>query len=114
MDPRFLLLDALLALADGNLLHRSGETSYGIRLAGVPLVALILDDLVRYGWITGHKGSAVWFTLSDAGRDALREGAAWYRSLPIWRRLFTPRPRLERIAAAAPDAGPNEGSGVRA
>lgn len=100
MDPRFILLDALISLAKGNVLYRGGDTAYGVHLAGVPFAVLILDDLFHHGWIRPLNGSDFRYALTDAGRDALRDGAAWYRSLPIWRRLISPRPALRAVCPA--------------
>ncbi len=106
MDPRFILLDALVSLAKGHLLYRGGETSYGVYLAGVPFIALIQDDLFAHGWLSDTDGAGHRFTLSLQGRQALREGAAWYRALPFWRRAINPRPSLPKVCPPPPAAHP--------
>ena len=100
MDTRFALLDALLSMGKGNLLHRAGETAAAVYLAGAPSTVLILDDLVAHGWIVPVDRSGRRFGLSTAGRRALQEGAAWYRSLPLWRRLLSPRFTLPKPSPA--------------
>lgn len=107
MDPRFVWLDALVALGLGQELHRLGDSAEGIVLYGAPYTVLVFDELLAQGWIAplpcGRR-----YVLTSGGRQALRDGAAWYRALPAWRRLLNPRPalalaerRMGSLAAAA-------------
>lgn len=104
MDPRFAWLDALIALGLGRELYKLGDSFDGVHLPGAPQAVLVFEDLQRHGWIAPRDKQGRRYVLTDAGRTALAEGAAWYRRLPVWRRVLNVRPALP-LAERALEAG---------
>ena len=62
-----------------------------VRLAGVPDVVHLVDDLIARGLVdkvSVPECGAACYTLSDAGLDALRRGEQWWRELGLFERLL--------------------------
>lgn len=100
MNPRFVWLDALIALAEGRLLTKGGETALAYHLPGVPNVVHVFDDLLGHGWIAPVDRHGRRYGLTQQGAEALRQGADWYRAQPTWVRLLRPKPGLCRAVQA--------------
>ncbi len=106
MPHSILLYDALRSLERGHLLRRVGRMSNGLYLEFVPEIALVFDRLHRDGYLrevdfADRNPEAIrFFTLSDAGRDKLREVSRWYGQLPwylkLWGRMGLPLPDRDR------------------
>jgi len=93
MLVRAALLDALTSLSRGHLIVccHDDPSTFGIHLDGVPHIATVFRSLVDRGWIRLARpvllGEIEYWTLTPLGLDALREGRAWYYSLPVWKRV---------------------------
>lgn len=101
MNPKYIWLDALLALSQGEFLYKGGDSAWAYHLTGVPNAVIVFDDLLQFGWIAPVDGDAGRrYGLTPAGRVALAQGAEWYRAQPLWRRLLRPRLNLPGGAPA--------------
>jgi len=102
MPNSILLYDALRSLDKGHLLRKAGSMSNGLLLEFVPEIALVFDRLQRDGYLRevdfpDRNPEAIrFFTLSDAGREKLREVSRWFGQLPwylkLWGRMGLPLP----------------------
>ncbi len=80
--------------------------SDGLYLEFVPEIALVFDRLQRDGYLrevdfADRNPEAIrFFTISDAGREKLREVSRWYGQLPwylkLWGRIEGRRKKKER------------------
>lgn len=90
LPHRALALRALRQLARGHYLVIGGKSALGIRLAGVPDIVHLADDLIERGLVDRvdvPECGAPCYTLSEAGRDTLRRGEAWWRAMNPVQRL---------------------------
>jgi hypothetical protein len=90
LPHRRLELDALRQLGRGHYLVVDGDTARAIRLAGIRKAAHLADDFVARGLVEPVAVpdlGATCYTLSAAGRDALRHAEQWWRKLTLMQRL---------------------------
>ena len=102
MQNSILLYDALRSLEKGHLLRKAGSMSNGLFLELVAEIALVFDRLQRNGYLRevdypDRNPEAIrFFTLSDAGREKLREVSRWFEQQPwylkLWGRMGLPLP----------------------
>jgi hypothetical protein len=89
---RARFLDVLEHLDRGHLLAMMGTAVPAVSLDGHPDIALLAGVLFTYGYVQiigRHRDNphVVYFALSDAGREKLRDGRAWWNGLSFWQRL---------------------------
>jgi hypothetical protein len=90
LPHRGLALRALRQLARGHFLVVGGQTAFAVRLAGVPDVVHLAQDLIARGLVEPvdlQECGAPCYTLSAAGRDALDRGEQWWREMTPLQRL---------------------------
>ena len=115
MQNSILLYDALRSLNKGHLLRQAGSMSNGLFLEFVPEIALVFDRLQHAGYLRevdfpGRNREAIqFFTLSDAGREKLREVSRWCEQLPwylkLWGRMGLPLPTSSSIGIRSKAVG---------
>ncbi|MGE5525773.1 MAG: hypothetical protein ACM3SS_18820 [Rhodospirillaceae bacterium] len=91
LPHRSLALRALRQLARGHLLVIGGQSALGVRLAGVPDVVHLADDLIERGLVERVEVAecgAPCYALSEAGLDTLRRGERWWREMNPFQRLI--------------------------
>lgn len=90
LPHRGLALRALRQLARGHYLVVGGETASAFRLAGVPDIVHLAQELIRRGLVERVEVpdcGAACYALSETGLDALRRGERWWRSMSPLERL---------------------------
>lgn len=102
MPHRLIMYDALVSLEKGNLLTKAGDMALGMHLEGVHEVSHVFEIMKKGGYLRQLIPEKNWhrdiqyYTISDDGLRCLREGHLWYRSLPLylklWGRLGLPLP----------------------
>ncbi len=106
MQNTILLYDALQSMNNGHLLRKAGSMSNGLFLEYVPEIVLIFDRMQRDGYLSEvdfpdrNPEAIKFFTLSDEGREKLREVSCWFGKLPwylkLWGRMGLPVPEINR------------------
>ena len=90
LPHRALALRALRQLARGHYLVVGGETALAVRLAGVPDIVHLAQDLIKRGLVDRvdlPDCGAACYALSEFGRDTLRRGERWWREMNPLERL---------------------------
>ncbi len=89
LPHRPLTLHALRQLARGHYLFVGGQTSFAVRLAGVPDAVHLVDEFIARHLVDRldlPDCDVACYALSETGRDTLARGEQWWRELtPIQR-----------------------------